>query len=122
MPFTRVLILLLLLSSCVAIILLAWFSGAELYLYLPSRRGVLHRPPTDPRLLLFLLSFSVPLGYWLRQAGVYYFMVMTGGMIAGSIVGYLGFDWTPSIMQHALVVAMAATSIYGWRQKDYFEE
>jgi hypothetical protein len=49
-------------------------------------------------------------------------MVVTAGLLAGSVVGFLVYQWTPSWSQHFLTGAMIATSIYAWQQRDYFEE
>ena len=120
MPVRQLALLLGLFGLCLAIVGLAWAHGYELYLFLPSRRPSL--PPTHPGVILALLVPSPFLTYWLRQNGVYYFMVMTGGILLGTVMGAYVYHWTPSWAQHVLAVAMIATSIYAWQQKYYFEE
>ena len=99
---------------------IAWADGAGLYLYLPSRH--VPRPPTHPGIILTFLVASVPLTYWFRQNGVYLFILMTVGILAGSVVGFFVYGWVPSSAQHLLVVATIVTSVYAWKQKSYFEE
>ena len=79
-------------------------------------------PPTHPGVILFFLVLSPFLTYWLRQNGVYYFIVMTACILLGTVMGFYVYKWTPSWAQHLLAVAMIATSIYAWQQKYYFEE
>jgi hypothetical protein len=119
MPARQLALLLGLFCLCLAIVGLAWASGSQLYLFLPSRRPTL--PPTHPGVILFFLVLSPFLTYWLRQNGVYYFVVMTACILLGTVMG-IYYKWTPSWAQHVLAVAMIATSIYAWQQKYYFEE
>jgi uncharacterized membrane protein YfcA len=60
--------------------------------------------------------------YWLRQDGVYYFIIMTLGILLGTTMGVYVYNWTPSWAQHFLAATMIATSIYAWKQKYYFED
>ena len=120
MPVSRLLTLAGLFGLCLAIVGIAWANGAELYLFIPSRRQ--HPPPTHPSVILVYIVASVPLTYWLRQIGVWFFAALTGGIAVGTILGYCVFHWTPSWAQHVLFVAMIVTSIYAWNQKDYFED
>jgi hypothetical protein len=122
MPIRQVLILFTLLGLCLALVGLAWANGYELFLYLPSRRGHAHHPPTHPGVIFATMIFSVLLAIWFRQWGVYVFTILSAGMVLGSLVGYFAFGWTPSWTQHFLTVAMIATSIYAWMQKEYFED
>jgi len=50
------------------------------------------------------------------------FILMTVGILAGSVVGFFVYGWVPSSAQHLLVVATIVTSVYAWKQKSYFEE
>jgi hypothetical protein len=120
MPVRNLALLLGLFCLCLGIVGLAWGTESQLYLYFPSR--FVHRPPTHPGVILALLVATLPIAYWLRQSGVYVFAVLTAGMLAGSVVGRAAFQWTPSLAQHFLAVAMIATSIYAWKQKYYFED
>jgi len=120
MPARQLALLLGLFCLCLAIVGLAWASGSQLYLFLPSRRPTL--PPTHPGVILFFLVLSPFLTYWLRQNGVYYFVVMTACILLGTVMGFYVYKWTPSLAQHLLAAAMIATSIYAWKQKYYFEE
>jgi hypothetical protein len=121
MPVRQFALLVGLFCLCLAIVGLAWASGSELYLFTPSRFGLPH-PPTHPAVVLVLVVLALPLVYWLRQGGVYFFILVTLGMLFGSIFGYRIFCWVPSLAQHFLVAIMIATSVYAWKQKYYFEE
>ncbi len=120
MPVRQLALLLALFCLCLAIVGLAWAAGAQLYIFIFwSRRPAL--PPTHPGIILGFLVVSPFLTYWLRQNGVYYFIVMTVCILLGTMMG-LYYKWTPSWAQHVLAAAMIATSIYAWQQKYYFEE
>lgn len=120
MPVRQLALFIGLFCLCLAIVGLAWANGTQLYLFRPSRRPRL--PPTHPGVIVFLLILSPVLTYWLRQNGVYYFIVITAGMLLGSAMGFYVYGWTPSWAQHLLAVAMIATSIYAWNQIHYFED
>jgi hypothetical protein len=123
MPIRRVLILLALFGSCLAIIGLAWISGSDLYLLsFPPRRRHINGPPTPPGIILAVLLVCPMLTLWLGQRGIYVFWAATLGMLVSSAVGFVAFNWTPTWSQHLLVIAMIATSVYAWTQKDYFDE
>ncbi len=128
MPARQLIILLVLFGSCLAVVALAWATGSEIYLYtldLPARwRSHLRfqSPPTRPGVIFGFLVLSLPLTYWLRQKGVYFYILLTAGIVLGSLVGVFVYGWTPSWAQHLLSVAMIATSVYAWKQKYYFEE
>ena len=123
MPVRQLMQLLALFAACLAIVGIAWASGSELYLFIPSRRfRPIYPPPTHPVVILMVLATSPILTYWVRQTGVYVFMIIAAGIVLGSAVGVCAFNWTPSWAQHLLTVAMIATSIYAWKQKYYFEE
>jgi uncharacterized membrane protein YfcA len=128
MPARQLIILLVLFASCLAVVGLAWATRSEIYLYtldLPARWHSHLRfqiPPTHPGVIFGFLVLSLPLTYWLRQNGVYFFILLTAGIVLGSVVGFFVYGWVPSPTQHLLSVAMIATSIYGWKKKDYFEE
>ena len=68
--------------------------------------------------LVACLIFTV----WVRQTGVYFFIMVTVGILLGTVVGHFVFSWTPSWSQHLLAAAMIVTSVYAWNQKAYFEE
>jgi uncharacterized membrane protein len=120
MPVRQLALLLGLFCLCLAVVGIAWASGSQLYLFLPSRRPVV--PPTHPGVILVFLVFSPFLTYWFRQYGVFFFILMTAGILLGSAMGFFVYNWTPSWAQHVLAAAMIATSIYAWKQKYYFEE
>ena len=121
MPVRQLALLLGLFGLCLAIVGVAWANG-ESTLPVHSSRRLPRLPPTHPGEILFFLSLSPFLTYWLRQNGVYYFMVVTACILLGTVMGYYVYKWTPSWAQHVLAVAMIATSIYAWQQKYYFEE
>ncbi len=128
MPVRQLILLLGLFCLCLAVVGLAWAARGELYLYaldLPSRWHSHLRfqsPPTHPGVIFGFLGFSLPLTYWLRQKGVYFFILLTAGIVLGSVAGFFVYGWVPSWAQHLLTVAMIATSIYAWKRKYYFEE
>ena len=49
-------------------------------------------------------------------------VLSTAGIVLGTVIGLLNFGWTPSEGQILLTAAMIATSIYGWKQRNYFEQ
>jgi len=120
MPIRQLALLLGLFCLCLAIRGIAWANKYQLYMFVPSRRPSL--PPTHPGVILFFLVLSLFLTYWRRQYGVYIFIAITAGMLLGSAMGFYVYNWTPSWAEHLLAAAMIATSIYGWKQKYYFEE
>lgn len=122
MPIRQVIQLLALFALCLAIVGIAWASAAKLYLFIPTRSGTLHAPPTHPGAILCLLCFSLIMTYFFRQNGLYVFFVMVVSLLLGSAVGLFAFGWTPSWAQHALTAGMIATGIYAWQQRDYFDE
>ena len=119
MPVRQLALLLGLFGLCLAIVSLAWASGMELFLFVPTGHS---RPPTHPGIIFCLLATSLILTFWVRQGGVVIFIVTTVGIVLGSVLSVNGFRWTPSLAQYYLTVAMIATSIYAWKQKYYFEE
>ena len=121
MPVRQLALLLGLFCLCLAIVGLSWASGMELFLFVPTGHAV-SNPPTHPGIILGVLIISSVVTYWLRQAGMYFFIVITLGMILGTIMGLKGFRWNPSFAQYSLTVVMTATSTYAWTQKDCFEE
>jgi hypothetical protein len=122
MPIRQVALLLGLFCLCLAIIGIAWASGSELFLFIPTRRGWAHHPPTHPGILLAVLVASLVLTVWIGQRGIYFFGIFAVGMLLGSAVGFFAYAWTPSWAQHVLCVTLIATTIYAWTQKDYFDE
>ena len=122
MPVRQLALFLGLFCLCLAVVALAWASGKQLFLFLPVRFIPIHLPPTHPGLIVGLLVLTPIVTYWFRQNGVYYFIVITVGILLGSMMGFYVYKWTPSWAQHLLSVAMIATSIYAWKQKSYFEE
>jgi hypothetical protein len=120
MPVRQAIVLIALFGACLAFVGMAWAVDSRLYLFLPSRR--ISPPPTHPAVILILLVASLPLTYWFRQNGVYFFIILAAGILLGSAVGFFLFQWTPSWAQHLLAAAMIATSTYGWQQKYYFED
>ena len=121
MPVRQLALLIGLFCLCLAVVGMAWANGNQLYLFIPSRR-LPRLPPTHPGVILFFLVLSPFLTYWLRQNGVYYFIVMTACILLGTVMGFYVYKWTPSLAQHLLAAAMIATSIYAWKQKYYFED
>jgi hypothetical protein len=121
MPLRQALILLAFFAACVALVVIAWASGADLYMFFPSRLKA-NRPPTSAGVVLAILIFCAILAGWIGQKGLYVFMFATASLVLGSAVGFLVYAWTPTLVQHGLSAAMIATSIYAWAQRDYFEE
>jgi hypothetical protein len=124
MPIRQLIILLALFGSCLAIVGIAGATGSELFLFIPVRRWgrPFHPPPTDPGVILGVLLTSLILTVWVRQAGVYFFIMIALGILVGSVVGFVVYGWVPSWAQHILTAAMIVTSVYAWNQTSYFEE
>lgn len=122
MPARQLATLLGLFCLCLAIVGIAWASGSELYLFLPVRRHRCLLPPTHPSVILGVLVACLIFTVWVRQTGVYFFIMVTVGILLGTVVGHFVFSWTPSWSQHLLAAAMIVTSVYAWNQKAYFEE
>jgi hypothetical protein len=123
MPIGRVLILLSLLGLCLAILGIAWATGDELYLFIPSRSITpLFPPPTDPVFFVAILGAGVVVLWFAGKGGALYLILLATGTLLGSIVGFFMFHWIPSGSQHCLCLAMIATTVYYWKQKDYVED
>lgn len=123
MPIRQFLILLGLFALCLAIIGIAWATGNELYLWMPpSRYTPPSKPPTPP--WLFLVFFGVfAFIEWLGGSGAGAGLsLITGGLFLSSVIGWFAYNWTPTICQHLLSVAMFVLSVYYWKQIDYIED
>jgi hypothetical protein len=97
MPTRQLALLLGLFGLCLALVGLAWASGSELFLFVPTGHS---RPPTHPGIILGLLGISPILTFWVRQGGVYVFILITLGILLGSVLGFKGFGWTPSALRN----------------------
>jgi hypothetical protein len=120
MPLRMVLTLLGLFGGCLAMALLAWASGSEIYILIPSRRYICMPPPTHPSVVLGLLVACLVLYFYLPRYGLLLFTALLGGLLLGSVVGYGVFAWIPTIPQVLLTLAMIAESAYGWTVQDYY--
>jgi hypothetical protein len=125
MPIRVAAILFGLLAVCVIVILLAWAFGGEFYLFMPPSRHSceIDRPPTHPAIVLAALLFCVALFLLYSQHwGLVFFTALFGGIVLGSIVGYLLFAWTPTLVQWLLTAAVGVETWYGWtKHGDYFD-
>ena len=114
MPIRIVIVLLSLFAACLAVALGAWAAGSEFYLFIPGRRGI-HRPPDHPIELIIAMAFCAGLFLLFSQHyGLVFFTGLFASLVLGSIVGYLVFAWTPTVVQWLLTVAMGAETTYGW--------
>lgn len=112
-----------LLALMLGVLALAWVTQAELYLCLPGLRFRfrINVPPTHPVVVLFVLAAPTVVALYSRHFGLMLFMLFPVGLLASSAIGYAAFQWTPSVFQHLLTLAAAATAVYGWSQREYFE-
>ncbi len=122
MPVRRLAIFVALLATTVGVLALAWLHGSDLYFLLPSYR---HRsvwpPPTNPDELAMILAATAVVAAFSRHYGLVMFTFFPIGLLLGSIVGYLVFEWTSSLLQLLLVFVSATASVYGWYQHEYFD-
>jgi hypothetical protein len=117
MPLRVAKVLLALFAACVAIVGLAWVFDGQLYMLLPPGRHYRHieRPPTHPAIIMVGLAFCVGFfSFFSRRWGVMLFTVLFAGIVLGSVVGYLVFAWTPTLVQWLLAFAMGAETWYAW--------
>jgi hypothetical protein len=115
MPLRTVLILLALFLGCVAIVLLAWATGSEFYVFLPRRRIVaIQEPPTHPGIILALLSVCVALYLYSPRYALLFFTGILCCLLLGSLIGYIVFSWHPTLMQIVLTLMMIGEVSYGW--------
>ena len=122
MALRTFLILMGLLAACVGIVLLAWTTGLELYLYFPGRhRFGAPRPPTDPRLCLVSLAIPILLYFYSQHYALIAFTVVAASVVLGILIGHFVYAWTPSILQYLLSAATAGTAAYGWAQQEFFD-
>ena len=123
MPLRMFLILMGLLAACVGVVLLAWATGSELYVFLPPGRHHFHlsKPPTDPVIMLVLLAVPLLIYFYSQHYALIAFSLLTAAVLAGSLVGFVLFAWTPSILQHLLSAVMVVAAAYGWAQREYFD-
>ena len=119
MPIRNFLILLGLFSLCLAIVLIAWACGSELYL--PFGRHD-PGPPTHPVGILAAILLAAVLGCGLRFLSVIAVTLFAVLICLGIPVGCLVHHWTPGICQYLLAVALTVNAWYGWNQRDYLEE
>ncbi len=123
MPLRMILILIGLLAASVGVVLLAWKTGSQLYVFLPASRLYLHvsKPPTDPLMVLALFVIPVLLYFYSQHFALIAFSCLAGGILAGTVIGFAVYAWTPSVFQHLLSLVMVAAAAYGWTQREYFD-
>ena len=126
MPLRVALILLGLFVVCLAIVLLAWLSGSEFYLFVPplSRWGIrrlsAYAPPTHPSIVVGLLATCVALYFYSPHYALVWFTILLGSLVLGSPIGYFFFAWKPTVAQVLLTLAMIAEACYGWSVQGYY--
>jgi hypothetical protein len=116
MPVRNFIILLALLVLCMGIAVVAWLSGSELYL--TAGRG---RPPTHPAIILAMLAVAAVFCVRLHFAAVAIAGILAFGICLGIPMG-LARNWTPTIPQYLLAVALVAATCYGFAQRYYLDE
>ena len=125
MPIRVLVTLIVLLAVTAAVLAIAWISQSELYFFLPSvdsGYGVrLEPPPTHPGSLLFLLIISLVVAIYSRHYGLVVFTIFPIGLLLGSGVGFVAFEWTPSLCQHLLTVSAVVAAGYGWSKRLYLD-
>jgi hypothetical protein len=116
MPTHKTLVFFGLLGVCLAIVVIAWATDSEFYLFLsdPELEFDAPHPPTPAFLVIvFLLTGGGAFLRWPR-IGLIILTGLLGTILLGSIVGYLAFAWTPTLVQWLLTAAMSMATIYGW--------
>jgi hypothetical protein len=121
MPIRILAILAVLPAVTLGVLALAWMSDSELYFFLPSRSFGILRPPTHPAYLFWLLLFPFVVAFFSRHYALMTFLLFPLGLLLGSVVGAVAFQWTPSLCQHLLSVCAIGASAYGWSQREYFD-
>ena len=116
MPIRKVIVFSGLFGVCLAIIVIAWAAGSEFYMCLPSRCTMdrCAPPPTPAFLIAVILLIGGGLFLYAPRLGLIVLTGLLGTLLLGSIVGYLAFAWTPTVVQWLLTAAMIVQSIYGW--------
>ena len=114
-PSRPLLVLLGLFVVCLAIVLIAWAADFYLYMYVPSRSMEPSAPPpTHPVTIIVFLLTGGGLLLYAPRLGLIVLTGLLGTILLGTIVGYLAFAWTPTLVQWLLTAAMSVQSIYGW--------
>jgi hypothetical protein len=126
MPLRPLLLMLALIGVCVAIICIAWGYGVDLYVFSPAARTRWRQkmwgPPTHPGEILGLLAFAGVLAFFTRRYAFGFFALITVGLLLGTPVGFLVYNWTPTWAQYALTAGMLATCIYAWSMRYYLDD
>lgn len=121
MPIRVLAVLAMLLAVTIGVLALAWLSDSEIYFFLPSRSFRVQRPPTNPVAVLLLLGVPFVVAIFSHHYGLIAFMLFPVGLLLGTAVGVVAFEWTPSLFQHLLCLVAIAASGYGWSQREYFD-
>jgi hypothetical protein len=121
MPLRVFSILTVLIVATLGLFGFAWLTGSELYFFIPTRYQPLLRPPTSPFLMLGILAIPTTVTIMSRHYGLLIFMLFPLGLLVGTVVGWLLFDWTPSWCQHLLATFAILLSVYGWSQRGYLD-
>ena len=124
MPLRILTILIGLFAVCLAITLLAWANGSDFYIFFLSKRiTTIHKPPTDPVVILGLLVLGGIIYPFSQKSALLFFTLLISGLLLGSLVGYGVYAWSTTFSQSMLILAMIALTGYGWaKQKIYFDE
>ena len=123
MPLRMALIFFGFFAGCLAIVLVAWASGSEFYVFVPASRhftSICAKPPTHPSVVLGLLVACVALYLYSQRYALIFFTALLAGLLLGSLVGYAVFAWKPTLSQVLLTLAMMAEAAYGWSIQSYY--
>ena len=119
MPIRTLIILAGLLAASFLVILIAWLTDSELYIFFGRFRV---KPPTPTGMVAVLLIGALALGIFFSQHyGLVMFSAAAAGVALGTIVGPLLFEWLPSVCQYLLTASMLGLVGYGWTQHEYFD-
>ncbi len=123
MPVRTLAIIAILLAVTFGIILLAWISGSELYLFCPGNNAGfgIALPPTSHIWLFALLFIAVNLSLWSPHYALVAFTIIGLGIPLGTVIGWGVFQWTPSVCQCLLTASIIATLWYCWKNREYLD-
>ena len=123
MPIRVAMILFGLFGGCIAVVLLAWASGSEFFMFLPGRRTHGFLEPLEPAGMLLFLVLCGGLFLYSQRYALILFTILLGGLVLGTFVGWGVVAWKPTLSQLALIAAMSVEVSYGWTiREDYLNE
>jgi hypothetical protein len=123
MPVSRYILLLALCGVSLAVVGGAWASDGELFWYFGGRRLAWNdEPPTHPGAIVVWIVVSSIFFALRSDWGWIVGLVNAVGLVGGTILGPVLFNWTASGWQYAVTSMWIAATWYGWSQREYFSE